>query len=71
MVTLKKIYELEIWRNKELIKILKGNSIYFEKIGKTQAGYMEVKNEFKANLNEIKKLHKYWFSNYFGENIWA
>ena len=53
----------------EVCKILKNNSIYFEKIGKTQQDYLEVKNEFKASLNELEELHKYWFNNYFKENI--
>ncbi len=50
-------------------RILNDNSIYFENIGKTQEKYMEVKNEFKASLDEIEKLYKYWFHNYFGESI--
>ena len=53
----------------EVCKILKNNSIYFEKIGKTQQDYLEIKNEFKASLNELGELHKYWFNNYFKENI--
>ena len=53
----------------EVSRILKDNSIYFEKIGKTQEKYMEVKNEFKASLDEIEKLYKYWFHNYFGESV--
>ena len=53
----------------EVSMILKNNSIYFEKIGKTQQDYLEVKNEFKASLNELGELHKYWFNNYFKENI--
>ncbi len=53
----------------EVCKILKNNSIYFEKIGRTQQDYLEVKNEFKASLNELGELHKYWFNNYFKENI--
>jgi selenophosphate synthetase-related protein len=53
----------------EVSNILRNNSIYFEKIGKTQQDYLEVKNEFKASLNELGELHKYWFNNYFKENI--
>ena len=52
-------------------KILKDNSIYFNKIGKTQKGYLDVKNEFKVSIKELGKLHKHWFNGYFKENIWA
>ena len=50
-------------------KILKDNSIYFNKIGKTQKDYLEVKNEFKVSIKELGKLHKHWFNDYFKENI--
>ena len=30
---------------------------------------MEVKNEFKINITELGKIHKYWFNNYFKENV--
>ena len=53
----------------EVSRILKDNSIYFEKIGKTQEKYIEVENEFKGSLDEIEKLYKYWFHNYFGESV--
>jgi hypothetical protein len=53
----------------KVIKILKDNSIYFNKIGKTQKDYMEVKNEFKVSVKELGKLHKHWFNEYFKENI--
>ncbi len=63
------IVEVREKNMEELTRILKDNSIYFEKIGKTQEKYMEVKNQFKINLNEIEKLHKYWFNNYFKEAV--
>ena len=50
-------------------KLLKNNNIYFERIGLTQKTYMEVKNEFKTSVVDLEKLHKYWFNNYFDENI--
>jgi len=53
----------------EVSKFLKDNSIYFEKIGMTQNAYMEVKNQFKVNITELGSLNKYWFNNYFNENI--
>ena len=54
---------------KEVNKILKDNSIYCEKIGKTQKDHLEIKNEFKISINELEKLHKHWFNNYFAGNI--
>ena len=50
-------------------KFLKNNNIYFERIGLTQKTYMEVKNIFKTSVVDLEKLHKYWFNNYFNENI--
>ena len=61
------IVEVREKNMEEVSRILKDNSIYFEKIGKTQEKYMEVEKQFKITLNEIEKLHKYWFNNYFGE----
>jgi len=50
-------------------KTLKENNIYFEKIGKTQKDYMQLNKKFKIKISEISKLHKYWFNNYFKENV--
>ena len=49
----------------EVSKILKNSSVYFEKIGKTQKNYMEIKNEFNISLNKLVELHKYWFNSYY------
>ena len=38
--------------------------VYFEKNGKTQKNYMELKNEFNISLNKLVELHKYWFNSY-------
>ena len=40
----------------------------FDKIGKTQKEYMEIKNQFKVSVSDIRKLHKSWFNNYFKES---
>ena len=50
-------------------KILKDSNIYYELIGKTQKSYLEVKNELKISINELGKLNKFWFNDYFKENI--
>ena len=50
-------------------KFLKGNNIFFEKFGITQKASIEIKNILKADVNDLKKLHKYWFNNYFNEII--
>jgi len=61
------IIEVEEKNINELSEILSNNSVYFEKIGKTQKNYMEIKNEFKVNINILEELHKYWFNSYFRE----
>ena len=63
------IIEVQEKNINEVNKILKDNSIYSEKIGNTQKNIMEVKNEFKINITELGKIHKYWFNNYFKENV--
>jgi len=63
------IIEISEKNIKEVYKMLKEANIYFEEIGKTQKTYMEIKNKFKKNVNDIAKLHKFWFNSYFGENI--
>ena len=63
------IIEVKEKNIKELIKILKENGIYFEKIGMTQNKNLEVDKEFKVNLNELNLLSNYWFKNYFKENL--
>ena len=63
------ILEVDDKNINEVNKILKDNNIYFEKIGKTQKGFMELEKKFKISISELSKLHKYWFNNYFEENI--
>jgi len=62
------IIEVQDKNIKRVNKILKDGNIYFEEIGKTQKTYMEIKNEFKSSVNDIAKLHKYWFKSYFKES---
>ena len=59
------IIEVEEKNINEVSKILKNSSVYFEKIGKTQKNYMEIKNEFNISLNKLVELHKYWFNSYY------
>ncbi len=63
------IIEVEEKEIEKVSEILKKNNTYFENIGKTQKAYMEIKNQFKINVSDLEKLHKYWFKNYFKENI--
>ena len=63
------IIEVKEENIKELIKILKESSVYFEEIGTTQNKNLEVDKEFKINLSELSLLNKYWFNNYFKDNI--
>jgi len=62
-------YIIEVNDNniKEVYKILKNNSIYYDFIGKTQKSYLEVKNDLKISINELGKLNKFWFNDYFKE----
>ena len=63
------IIEVQEKDMKRVNKILKDGNVYFEKIGKTQKTYLEVTNEFKKSIDDIEKLHKFWFNNYFKENL--
>lgn len=63
------IIEIEEKNIENVTKILTDNSVYFEKIGKTQKNTLEIKNEFKVNLNKLEELHRYWFNAYFKENL--
>ena len=63
------IIEVKEKNIKEVVKILKENSIYFEKMGTTRNESLEVDKEFKINLNELDLLRNYWFKNYFKEII--
>jgi len=62
------IIEVKEKNLEEVSKILKDSNIHFDKIGKTQKEYMEIKNQFKVSINDIRKLHKSWFNNYFKES---
>jgi len=63
------IIEVKKKNIKEVTKILKDSSIYYEEIGKTQKTYIEIKSEFKKNVKDLENLNKYWFNSYFEENI--
>ena len=63
------IIEVKEKNIKEVVKILKENNIYFEKMGMTRNESLEVDKEFKINLNELDLLRNYWFKNYFKEII--
>ena len=62
------IVEVKDDKLKEVTKILKENSIYFEKVGITQKNFIELENEFKISLDDLSKSYKYWFRNYFSES---
>ena len=63
------IIEVEKKKIDEVIKILNDSNVFFEKVGNTQENSMEVKGEFKVSLLELEALYKYWFNNYFKENL--
>ncbi len=54
---------------KKVSKVLKDNNVYFEKFGITQKSSIEIKNVLKADLNDLEKLHKHWFNNYYDQSI--
>ncbi len=62
------IIEVEEKNINKVSNILKDNNTYFEKIGRTQKSFLEMKKEFKININELDQLHKSWFKNYFKES---
>jgi len=63
------IIEIEEKNIKKVNKVLKDNNIFFENIGKTQKNYLEVENKLKIGLNELNESRKFWFENYFNEEI--
>tara|TARA_B110000438_G_scaffold278482_1_gene302092 strand:- start:460 stop:2652 length:2193 start_codon:yes stop_codon:yes gene_type:complete len=62
------ILEVFVTNKKDVIKIIEKNSIYYEIIGTTQNETLEVDEEFKIKVEELKALNSSWFKNYFGEN---
>jgi len=44
-------------------KILKDNSIYFEKIGSTQKKSLEIEGEFNIATNDLYKINNQWYRN--------
>jgi phosphoribosylformylglycinamidine synthase subunit PurL len=52
----KKLFKVE--------KILKDNSIYFEKIGFTQEDFFEIEDELKTNIKDLFKINDEWYSKY-------
>ena len=53
---------------KEATQTLVNNSVYFEKVGKTQKEDLVVENLFSAKVSELSDLNSLWFKKYFGDN---
>ena len=62
------IIEVKEENKKEVSKILEKNSVYFELLGKTQVDFLELENDFKISIDDLSKLNKSWFKDYFKEN---
>ena len=62
------LIEVNKKNKEEVTKILEKNGIFYEIIGKTQEGSLELDKEFKINLNDLYELSTFWFKNYFKDN---
>ena len=51
----------------EASNALEKNSVYYEIIGKTKEGSLELEKEFDIKLSELHKINSFWFKNYFNE----
>ncbi len=59
-------YVIEIDKNNLLNveKILKKNGVFYENIGFTQKDYLEIKDEIKINIKDLKIINDKWYNNY-------
>ena len=48
-------------------KILEKNGIYYEMLGKSQKGSLDLDKEFNIKLEDLCKFNSLWFKNYFKE----
>ena len=58
------IIEVEKDNLEKVIKMLNGNEVYYENIGKTQAKNFEVESEFNIGVNDLFKINNQWYNNY-------
>jgi phosphoribosylformylglycinamidine synthase subunit PurL len=58
------IIEVKITHVKEVEKVLKEQSIFYEQIGKTQKDEIYMENELKINIKELIELNTDWFKKY-------
>ena len=58
------IIEVEKANLEKVIKMLNGNEVYYENIGKTQAKNFEVESEFNIGVNDLFKINNQWYNNY-------
>ena len=58
------IVEVEKANLEKVIKMLNGNEVYYENIGKTQVKNFEVESEFNIDVNDLFKINNQWYNNY-------
>ena len=58
------IIEISDKNLKDVTKILNKNSVFFEKVAKTQKNNLKLGNEFEISVDEISKYNKNWLSKY-------
>ncbi len=61
------IIEVNEKNMKEVDKLLKENSVYYEKIGKTQKDSLDIDNICKMKLNSLGEIINKWFKSYYKE----
>ena len=58
------VIEIEENNSSKIEKILKENDIYYENIGITQMGYLEIEGELKISSKELFKINNEWYNSY-------
>ena len=61
------IIEVNEKNMKEVDELLKENSVYYEKIGKTQKDSLDIDNICKMKLNSLGEISNKWFKSYYKE----
>ena len=62
------LIEVKEENHDKVCNILKENSIYFDKIGKTQKDNLDIDKILSVKITELDKLNSFWFRDYFKEN---
>ena len=62
------LLEVNEKNKKNVCEIFEKNSIYYEILGKTQKKSLDLEGEFSVKVDDLDKLNKSWFKEYYKEN---